>query len=200
MTGHPLAVRRELTRKAIHLLGTAAPVAYAGGMPRAPLLWMLGLGAAVAIAVEIGRRTSGAVQRVLDRTVGGLFRAHERASITGATWLVLGMFASAALLPTPLAIATMWAAAAGDPAATLVGRSVGRLRLHPGGKSLEGSLACLATSVVGAALIADLPLWWASSAGVAAAIAEWPRGSLDDNVRITLAVGATLSVIRMFAA
>lgn len=200
MNDRPAALHRELTRKAVHLLAAAAPLAYAAGAPRSILLSILGGGAAIAIAVEGGRRASKRVQRALDQTVGHLFRPHEHASITGATWLILGMLAATAVLPKPLAIATMWAAAVGDPAAALVGRSLGRIRAHEQGKSLEGSLACLATTALGAMLLAGLRPSWALSAGVAAALAEWPRAPFDDNLRIAVAVGTTLSVLRMFVA
>jgi dolichol kinase len=110
------------------------------------------------------------------------------------------MLAATAVLPKPLAVATMWAAAAGDPAAALVGRFVGRIRLHEQGKSLEGSLACLATTALGAMLLVGLRPSWALSAGIAAALAEWPRAPFDDNLRITVGVGTTLSVLRMFVA
>lgn len=200
MNDRPAALRRELTRKAIHLLAAAAPLAYAAGAPRSLLLSILGGGAAIAIAVEGGRRASERVQRTLDRAVGHLFRPHEHASITGATWLILGMLAATAVLPTPLAVATMWAAAVGDPVAALVGRSVGRIRVHEQGKSLEGSLACLATTAMGAMLLAGLRPSWALSAGIAAALTEWPRTPFDDNLRITVGVGATLTVLRMFVA
>jgi hypothetical protein len=99
VTTQPLALQRDLTRKAIHLLGTTAPIVYATGMSRSVLLSILGCGAAMAIAVEIGRRMNDAVQRVLDR----------------------------------------------------------------------------ATTALCAWVLADLPASWALSAGVAAAVAEWPR-------------------------
>jgi dolichol kinase len=200
VSGRPAALRRELTRKTIHLLAAAAPLAYAGGAPRSLLLSILGGGAVIAIAVEGGRRASERVQRTLDKAVGHLFRPHEHASITGATWLILGMLAATAILPKPLAIATMWAAAVGDPAAGLVGRTVGRIRVHKQGKSLEGSLACLATTALGAMLLAGLRPSWALFAGITAALAEWPRAPFDDNLRIIVGVGTTLSVLRMFVA
>jgi dolichol kinase len=140
-----------------------------------------------------------AVQRVLDRVAGNLFRPHEHAGVTGATWLILALLVAIAVLPRPEAIATMWAAAVADPVAALVGRSMGRIRLHPDGKSLEGSLACLATTALGASLIAGLPAIVALLAGLAAAIAEWPRRPLDDNIRITAVTGATLVALRMFS-
>jgi dolichol kinase len=200
VTAPPIALHRELARKTIHLLSAAAPLAYAGGVPRRPLLWALGAAAVAAVVIEGARRARPAAQQVLDRTVGPLFRAHEHASVTGATWLMLALFAAAVTLPRDLAIATMWAAAVGDPAAALVGRVVGRVRFRPDGKSLEGSLACLATTFAGAVLVARLGPGSAGAAGLVAALAEWPRGPLDDNIRIVLGVGATLVALRMFAA
>ena len=199
MTAPVLALHRELARKALHLLSAGAPVAYAAHAPRVILTWILAAAAAIAVTVEVTRRRMPPVQRALDRLAGSLFRPHEHAGVTGATWLILALLLAIAVLPRPEAIATMWAAAVGDPAATLVGRTVGRTRLHPDGKSLEGSLACLATTALGAWLVAGLPASAALLAGLAAALAEWPRGPLDDNIRITVAAGMTLSALRMFS-
>jgi dolichol kinase len=199
VTAPALALHRELARKALHLLSASAPVAYAAQAPRVILTWILAAAAVVAIAVEVTRRRMPTVQRVLDRVAGNLFRPHEHAGVTGATWLILALLVAIAVLPRPEAIATMWAAAVGDPVAALVGRSMGRIRLHPDGKSLEGSLACLATTALGAWLIAGLPAIVALLAGLAAAIAEWPRRPLDDNIRITAVTGATLVALRMFS-
>ncbi|HSJ64139.1 MAG TPA: hypothetical protein VK922_09650 [Gemmatimonadaceae bacterium] len=200
MSARPITLHLELARKALHLLSAAIPLAYAGGASRSVVTWSLVAAALVAVTVETTRRRFGPAQRRLDRVVGPLLRAHEHASVTGATWLILALLGAALALPRDLAIAAMWAAAVGDPAAALVGRTVGRIRLHPGGKSLEGALACLATTLAGGALVAGLPVAWAAAAGGAAALAEWPTGPLDDNVRIVAGVGATLAAIRMFAA
>ena len=200
MSTAPLGVRQELARKAIHLTAAAAPIAYAAGMQKFTLIITLGALAAAAVLVEVSRRTSRVVQQQLERLFGRLFRAHERASTTGATWLLIGMFAATALLSKPLAISTMWAAAVGDPAAALVGRPFGRIRFSPNGKSLEGSLACLATTALGAVLLGNLRVWEGVVAGAIAAAAEWPRLRIDDNIRVALAVGGTLFVLRMFVA
>jgi dolichol kinase len=200
VNAQPITLHRELARKALHLLSAAIPLAYAGGTSRTVVTWSLVAAALVAVAVEVARRMFRPVQRHLDRLGGSLFRAHEHASVTGATWLILALLGAALALPRELAIAAMWAAAVGDPAAALVGRTIGRIRLHPGGKSLEGALACLAMTLLGGVLVAGLPVAWAAAAGGAAAVAEWPAGPLDDNVRIVAGVGATLTAIRMFAA
>ncbi|HUF29164.1 MAG TPA: hypothetical protein VMM77_00775 [Gemmatimonadaceae bacterium] len=199
MTAPVLAPNHELARKAIHLLAASVPIAYAAEVSREALTWVLAAAVVIAVSVEVARRRLPAVQRMLDRTVGGLFRPHEHAGVTGATWLILALLVAIAVLPRPAAIATMWAAAVGDPAAALVGRSMGRMRMHPSGKSLEGLLACLATTALGAWLVAGLPAIVALLAGTAAAIGEWPRSTLDDNIRITVAVGATLIALRMFS-
>ena len=49
-------------------------------------------------------------------------------------------------------------------------------------------------------LLAGLRPSWALFAGITAALAEWPRAPFDDNLRIIVGVGTTLSVLRMFVA
>lgn len=195
----PLAVRHELARKALHLGAAVVPLSYRAGAPRDALALILAAALLVALLVEIARVRRPSVQGALDRMVGPLFRHHERARLTGATWLAVALLVALMLLPPPLAIATMWAAAVADPAAALVGRTIGRIRPRPGAKSLEGALACFAVAALGAWLVAGLPPSWALAAGIAAAAAEWPTVSLDDNIRVSLGVGLTLAALRMFA-
>lgn len=200
MIAPDLTLPRELARKAIHLTSAAVPAAYAAGLPRHYLTYLLATGAALAVMIEGARLRVPRVRRLFDRAVGPLLRRHEHVRISGATWLVVALLIAALVLPRDLAIATMWAAAVGDPVAAIVGRSVGRLRPRPEAKSLEGALACLAMTAAGAWLLAGLPIAWALGAGAAAALAEWPREPFDDNLRITVAVGGFLLALRMFAA
>lgn len=91
----------------------------------------------------------------------------------------------------------MWAVGVGDAVAALVGHPFGRLRIGPSGKTLEGAIACLAASFVGALFVARLSMPESIVAAAAAAVAEAPRRPLDDNVRITIAVGGGILLWRM---
>jgi dolichol kinase len=190
-----LALRRELARKAIHLLSAAAPLLYATGvLPRRYLVWLLAWLLALAVVVELGRARVAAARGVFDRWVGMLLRPHERDRWAGATWLLAAFLGVVLLLPAPLAIAAMWAVAVGDACAAIVGRAFGRVRPGGGGKSLEGALACFAATYVGALAVARLTAVEAGVAALAATLAEWPSRPADDNVRIALAVGGALTL------
>lgn len=184
-------LRREIARKLLHLATAAAPIAYALGWPQQSLMGVLAVLVSGAFIVEWRRRSSRRVAALFVGVTGPLLREHEHHALSGATWLFLALLLAVAILPAPAAIAAMWAVAVGDAAAALVGRTLGRRR--PGGsKSLEGSIACVVATAFGALVVAQLSAGIALAAAVAAAVAEFPERPLDDNIRIVVAVGATI--------
>lgn len=199
-SGDPAAprVRRELQRKAIHMATAVVPVAYAAGISRALIVaGCVGL-AGVAIAVEFARRMSPAAAARFTAWTGPLLRPHEAAGgLAGATWLFVAYAVVAWSTPAAVAVAAMWAVAAGDGAAAVVGRLVGRTRL-PGGKTLEGSAAMWLMTAAGAWGLAHWPLGLALGLGGVAALAELPDRPLNDNLRVALAVAVagTLMILR----
>jgi len=86
-----LSLRRELARKGLHLLSTVVPVAYAVGVSRGVVVWVLAFALAIAVAIEVGRSRSRRARGVFHNTVGGLLREHEWHGPSGATWLVLAL-------------------------------------------------------------------------------------------------------------
>jgi dolichol kinase len=192
-----LSLRREVARKALHLVFVVVPLAYAFGLPRGWLVAALGAAAGVAVIVELARAWHAPTRERFVRWVGVLLREHEHARWSGATWMVLSMFALAALAPPNVAVAAMWAISAGDAAAALVGRaferrvdgSMGARGTRPsGGKTVRGSAACFVVTLAGALLLARLSPAESVVAAVLATAAERPRGWVDDNVRIAAAV------------
>lgn len=194
-----LSVRREVARKALHLLFVIVPVSYAAGLPRIPLVIMLATAAVLALVVEVARAWHPATRERFGRAVGMLLREHEQARWSGATWLVLAMLGLAALAPPDVAIAGMWTVSAGDAAAALVGRALGR-RGGPGGgtgKTVRGSAACFVVSLCGALALAHLSLVEGVLAASLATAAERPSGWMDDNARIAIAVAGGILLWRM---
>ena len=191
-----LSFGRELTRKGLHLISATIPLAYAVGLARRSLLLVLGGALAGAVAVEVARWRSARARAVFHFGVGSLLRDHETKAVSGATWLVISLLIAVTFFPRDVAIAAMCAVSLGDAAAAIVGRGL-RSSSVPERKSLAGSAACFAASVIAARMIANLAWGEAVLAGVLASAAERPRRPLDDNIRIVLGVGCGILLWRM---
>lgn len=187
-TASPL--RAELLRKALHMGTAALPLAWAAGLVTTAQLRLLLAGAVVvALVVEGARRASPAAAQRFTAAVGVMLRAHERQAITGATWLAIAMAGVVWLAPERAALAALWAAAVGDASAALVGRSIAARRGRPAGrKSWEGSAAAALSTAIGCAWLAAATWPQALVLGGVAALAEYPRRPLDDNLRVATAV------------
>lgn len=190
------SLRHELVRKGWHALSVVVPLGYARGVARPVLIWVLVAALVVAVVVEVARSRSAVARSAFNTGFGALLREHESRGVSGATWLVLAFLIAAIVFPADVAIAAMCGVALGDAAAAIAGRTLGGARAQHG-KSLTGSVACLAATALAARWIADFTWREALIAGILASIAERPRHPLDDNLRITLAVGCGILLWRM---
>ena len=192
-----LSFRREVARKAVHLVTAVVPVAYAAGLPRRILVIMLGAAAGAALIVE-GVRARHAVTRThFERLFGPLLRDHEWSGLSGATWLALALLGLAVVAPRDVAIAGMWAVCVGDAAAALVGRVAARHAGGGGRKTLAGSAACFTVTLAGAIVLAHLSVGEGLIGAASATAAEWPANPGDDNIRIAVAVFLGISLRRI---
>jgi len=191
------AFRHELARKALHILTVAAPLAYAGGLPRRVLILLLVAASVIVVALEVVRARHATTRAIFQRTVGALLRPHEHERWAGATWLILAFLGVVLLAPREVAITAMWAVSAGDAAAALVGRGIARAHGDPSRKTFAGSAACFMVTLGGALLVAQLLPVEGVIAAAAATAAERPQGGLDDNFRIVTAVALALVTWRM---
>jgi dolichol kinase len=183
-----------MLRKALHVTTLVIPVAYASGLAQPVVVTLLAGAVAVAGVVEVARRRSSTWRLRFEALCGPLLRTREHQEVVGATWLFVGFFGVAMLAPKAAAIAAMCAVSAGDAAASMVGRSVGRVRLGPR-KTLEGTLAGFGVTLLAAIGIAQMPMAVAGLVAAAAMLAELPEGPGDDNVRVVVvaAVVGTLA-------
>ena len=191
-----LALRAELTRKALHLGTAVLPVAWAADLVSAATVRLaLTVATATALVVEAARRWHPGSARRFAAWTSGLLRPHEARALTGATWLALAMTAVAWTAPERAAIAALWAAAVGDASAAIVGRTLAaRRRDGTAAKSLAGSLAAAASTALGVRALVQAPWAVAAALGAVAALAERPTAPLDDNLRVTLAVALAATV------
>ena len=194
-----LTLHHELIRKGVHLATASIPVAYFLGTPRGTIEALLAVASVIALLVEGSRRASTRIGAAFERAFGVLLRQRERTAITGATWLVLACLGAVLVFSRSAAIAALWCATVGDPAATIAGRVWTAARVPPAdtrtGKTIIGSLACIALSFAGAWMLAGYALPQALTIAVAAAAAEGLPGRLNDNVRVTGAAGAIAQML-----
>jgi dolichol kinase len=172
-------------RKLIHLAGAGFPLLYLFSSQRLVLIVALNVLAIVAV-IEVGRRHWPGVERAFEQLLGPALRSGEERKPTTGIWSLMGIIFSIVIFDRAIAIAGMFFAQVGDPAAEVAGRRWGRHHWHPaGGKTLEGSLGCFVASVV-VGLLCSLELAISPStvvvgALVATLVEAAPR-SVSDNL------------------
>jgi dolichol kinase len=194
-----LPLQREFVRKSLHLAAAGFPIAYSAGVARGVLMWVLAGAGTIALLTEALRRTNTRFASAFAQTAGPLMRNGERQSITGATWLALSCLFAVAVLSRQAAIAALWCATAGDPAATITGRlwTIRRKTRDPqiGSKTVAGSLACGSVSFAGTWLLAGYAPALAIVIAAATTVAERIPSRIDDNIRVTVAAGAIAQLL-----
>ena len=155
------------------------------------------------VGFEVTRRVFPQWNKLLTRLVfKGMIRPWENRRPNSASWYTLALLIITALTPKLAAQIGVLVLAFGDPAASIVGRKWGRVKLYRR-KSIIGTTAfavAAAAMVLGMALLKSAPLTSWNLAGMAitvalgAAAAELFSDSVDDNatVPVTAACIATL--------
>jgi dolichol kinase len=185
------AVSHEGARKGLHLATGVIPLVYAAGLPRTAVVAGLGVLLAVAVVVEVARRWSPTTSARFLAYTGSMLRASESAgAVTGATWMLVGYLLAVIVAPRDAAVVAMWAVAAGDGVATLVGRRFGT---GPA-KSNAGSLAMALAVTAGGYWLGHLSVPWSLGVAAAATLAERGPPIGNDNLRIPAAVLGVLSL------
>lgn len=161
-------------------------------LPPAGARILLVAAAAIALGTEWGRRRSRPFDALFHRLFGSMLRSAESDRLTGATYMATAFAIAAFLVPTDTAAAVFLFAGLCDPAASYFGRRFGRRRL-PYGKSLEGSLAFLATALILAAVLPVLTFAQGAVAAVAMTLAE--ASPVEDNLAVPLVGALTLRLL-----
>lgn len=188
-----IGFRQELIRKATHLGALVIPGAYYFlGIERktaASIMLVIGL---FMLLIDISRmRNWWLWRKVASHFIGSVIRKHEKeGDFTGATYILLSSALTIFLFQKPIAIAALSFVIVGDSFAAVIGRRFGRIKF--GGKSLEGSLGCLAGTIIVALLTPGILLEVAVLGAIIATLVEaWPLG-VDDNVSVPLMSGLAM--------
>ena len=192
--------RIELIRKAIHLTSLSIPVIYYFVSRTTALVVLIPIAVGF-LSIDVARLYHPAIEEWFHTTFGWLLRRHEadkqKKRLNGATYILIAAAICVALFPKFIVIASFSILIISDATAALVGKRFGKRRFL--GKTLEGSLAFLASALV---VIAATPklgyqpgeyLIQAAAAMVGTIVEALPI-EIDDNLSIPLSIGLVMWV------
>jgi len=181
----------EVGRKALHLLALVIPFGMWGlGMPLA--LYLLGTGALIAVAADVGRAYSPTFNTWIRAIFGPLMRAEElpdvgtRVTFNGATCVLVGAALLALLFPLRVAVPVLTMTMLADAAAALVGRRIGRHTWGSLSATVEGTAAFVLTGLGVMAAFSSIAVAPAVASVVVAAAIEALPLPVNDNIRVPL--------------
>jgi dolichol kinase len=183
----------EVKRKLFHLLTLGYILGYLF-LPRAFVLWTMGLLTLGVIVTEFVRLRVPSINTWILNVLGGVHRPEEENKVSGLPFTFSGSFLTMLLfVDTRIVVTSLLYLAFGDTMAALIGRGLGKKKIMNGKKTFEGSLACFfvcfflglfsfnwQTAFMGA-LIATL-----------IELAPWP---LNDNFWVPLVSAASLTLL-----
>ncbi|MGK7346550.1 MAG: diacylglycerol/polyprenol kinase family protein [Candidatus Nitrospinota bacterium M3_3B_026] len=183
----------HIPRKIFHALaGSVIPaVYYIDVLPAPVVVWGVAAVAGVWISFDTARLYSPALNAFFGRRFSALMKKKEMSSYTGATHMLAGAVIAMILFSQPVAVTVLFFISLGDPAAAIVGRSVGRTRIYRG-RTLEGSAAMFAVCLPLGYYFAGAGWPVASVAALVAALTELYAGPVDDNLTVPIFSGAAL--------
>ena len=199
-TAHRDGVQGKPWRRLWHLGGGSFFPVLALFVPKGILLVTLGVMTAVFAAWEIVRFSVPRVNRWTLSHLGVILKEEERFRLTGAVYLLLSSLAVFLLFDKYVAIASLLFLSIGDLMATVVGGKFGKRIVLK--KSLEGSLACLASCLlIGMAMTRVSPVMVLPVAVVGAAsatIVELLPIPIDDNLTIPLFSAGIMTLAMLY--
>lgn len=188
----------EIKRKLFHLIGFI----YVAGIlwiPRPTFLLLVGLLLGADTLAEILRLRSARVASLMSRYFGGLFRSSEENKFTGIFWMLLGVFTTAALVPSNRLAATIFLYVIfGDGVASLAGKGFKGPHWPNSDKRLSGSLACLLMCLLVGTLMLRPLYGWSGVVGGALAATALEFGVIPLNDNFTIPAGSSVAFLLLY--
>ncbi|MFC1492974.1 diacylglycerol/polyprenol kinase family protein [candidate division KSB1 bacterium] len=175
--------KREIKRKLFHQLSLSIPVGY-WFLDRSIVLKILVPIAVTVLVVDIVRFNIPWFQNLFMKIFGVIVREHETRYFTGSTFLLSAAVIVIYFFPKNYAILSLIIVTISDACAALTGKKFGKIRIFE--KTLEGSLAFLATALFIGLIIPDIDYFHGIIAAVSATIIELIPMPIDDNFLIPI--------------
>ncbi len=189
-----LAVRHEIFRKGVHICAVTVPLIAAWSWPFA--LWLVGGVTLLFLGSELARLWGTAAPLLSTVTWRAMRPSEARGIAMGPVLFGAGIWLTLLVFPPKAAAAGILILAAGDTAASLMGRAFGQTVLpHNPGKTMLGSLSLFAVGVIIAIFYVPLP--WAILVGAVATLVESLPVGAYDNLLLPLSVAAVISGVRL---
>jgi phytol kinase len=183
-------IRTEVIRKTLHFSIAATPsLAFMFGVQATVIVLAAGV---LFYALSELYRGLGVTVPIVSRLTEMAMRSRDKAQfVLGPITLGLGAMLALQLYPQPAASIAIYALAFGDGLSSLVGKLFGTIRLpFTGGKSLEGSLACLlAVFISGLLLVPSFSIQSLTIIALAATILEALPTKDFDNLILPIGTG-----------
>lgn len=183
----------EVTRKSIHLLVAFVPLIASWSKSLAVALLISGC---TAYTVFETLRYNGIRVPIVSEITAKAARLRDAGKFVGGpVTLGLGALFSLLFYGESAAAIAIYVLAFGDGLSSLVGKTLGRIRMpFTKGKSLAGSLTCLAVSFLSAYLVSGLVVPSLAVAVVSTLVEAMPAKDWD-NILLPLAAGLTASLL-----
>lgn len=195
--GEILDMSSTLKRGLFHLFGGLFIPVAALFLPRVVLLVSIGAVTVIFLAFELVRFWASIINRWFFSHFRPLLREAEASCLTGTSYMLIASLIAFLAFPRDIAVLALSFLAVGDPAATIVGKQMGKRRLL--GKTLEGDLACLIACLSIGFLFyyagLNIPLLTIAAGSVGATILQAIPLPVNDNLTMPLAAGVVMTVI-----
>lgn len=193
-------MKTGLARHLYHLLAGCIPPLLGLALPRESTLAFFGAVAIIFVAAEMLRLTIAPLNRRLISLFSSLsagFKPKEATRPIGTTYYLVASFLAFLLFARDVAAAALFFTAVGDALAAAVGERYGRVKV--GTKSLEGSIAFLASALLVGYILILVGLHLSPLAvmvgATAAALVELLPIPIDDNLTVPILSAATMTLL-----
>lgn len=180
----------EIRRKIVHFATLIVPVGYGLTSERTVILFLVPFFLALLLVDLLRHFHPGMASLFRKYFFGRVLREEEKPSFMGATYFIFSTILTILLFPKPIAIASILILIVSDTAAALVGKGIGRVKIL--GKTLEGSMAFLVTSLAIVWIYPRLDRFAGSLAALGATLIEVLPTGVNDNLSIPLVAGAIM--------
>jgi len=180
----------EIKRKTVHLATLVIPIGYGLTSDTAILTFLIPFFLLYLVVDLLRHFHPGLASLFRKHFFGRVLREKEAPTLMGSTYFLFASILTILLFPKPIAIVSLLILILSDTAAALVGKSIGRISIF--GKTLEGTMAFIFTSLLIVWIYPNVDRLSGSFAALGAALIEVLPIPLDDNLTIPLTAGTIM--------